>query len=63
MNSVTFNDKPGVRISGKLVKKISEKAGLFNCEGDRIVLPLSQVKIEANTIIIPTWLYSEKFDK
>ena len=65
MNSVTINGKPGVRISGTLIKKVSDKAGVFDCEGDHIFLPLFQVTIEEKTgsIIMPCWLYNEKFEK
>jgi hypothetical protein len=65
MNSVTINGKPGIRINGILKKQVSEKSATFNCDGDVVLLPLSQVTIETktHTIILPVWLYNEKFEK
>jgi hypothetical protein len=59
-----LNDKPAVKIfAKKLVDKPNNKAILFDCEGDKIWLPRSTVKvIDSKTILIEEWIYKQKFE-
>lgn len=52
MQLLEVNDKPAVKI---FAKKLTEKGGaiLFDCEGDKVWLPKSRVKIiDRETIMI-----------
>lgn len=55
------NEKPAVKIFAKKIKKL-DKAILFDCEGDKVWLPKSAVKVvDKETILIQEWLYKQKF--
>lgn len=56
-----LNDKPAVKI---FAKKLTEtnKAILFDCEGDQVWLPKNSIKVlTKDTILIEEWLYKQKF--
>jgi len=61
MQLLEVNDKPAVKI---FAKKLTEKGGaiLFDCEGDKVWIPKSCVKIiDRDTILIQEWIYKQKF--
>jgi hypothetical protein len=61
MVNFSVNDKPAVKIFAKKIKE-TDKAILFNCEGDLEWFPKSAVKvINEQTILIQEWLYNQKF--
>lgn len=63
MSQFTVNDKPAIKMfATTLVNKPENNAILFDCEGDRVWLPKSTVKvIDRNTILIQEWIYKQKF--
>jgi hypothetical protein len=65
MQNFTVNDKPAVKIFAKaLVNKPENNAILFDCEGDKVWLPRSTVKIiDKETILIQEWMYNQKFNQ
>lgn len=64
MANYTVNDKPAVKIFAKaLVNKPENNAILFDCEGDKVWIPRSTVKvINKETILIQEWIYKQKFE-
>lgn len=64
MANYTLNDKPAVKIFAKvLVNKPENNAILFDCEGDKVWIPRSTVKvINKETILIQEWIYKQKFE-
>lgn len=63
MANYTVNDKPAVKIFAKsLVNKPENNAILFDCEGDKVWIPRSTVKVlDRETILIQEWFYKQKF--
>ena len=63
MANFSVNDKPAVKIFAKaLVDKPENNAILFDCEGDKVWLPRSTVKvINLEKIILQEWLFKQKF--
>ena len=61
MTEIRINNKPGVKISGVLLKKHKDSM-LFNCEGDMIWLPNKFIKYnpKEKEIILEKWLYDSK---
>ena len=64
MANYTLNDKPAVKMFAKvLVNKPENNAILFDCEGDKVWIPRSTVKvINKETILIQEWIYKQKFE-
>lgn len=61
MSNFTLNDKPAVKMYAKKLKEI-DKAILFDCEGDKVWLPKSCIKIVSNeAILIEEWLFKQRF--
>lgn len=63
MANYTVKDKPAVKIFAKsLVNKPENNAILFDCEGDKVWIPRSTVKVlDRETILIQEWFYKQKF--
>lgn len=63
MVNYTVNDKPAVKIFARaLVDKPDNNAILFDCEGDKVWLPRSTIKVvDRETILIQEWMYKQKF--
>lgn len=63
MANFSVNDKPAVKIFAKaLVDKPENNAILFDCEGDKVWLPRSTVKvINRETILLQEWIFKQKF--
>ena len=57
------NDKPAVKMLAKaIVNKPENRAILFDCEGDKMWLPKSCVKIINNeSILLQEWIYNQRF--
>ena len=56
------NDKPAYKILASKLKEF-DKAILFDCEGDKVWLPKSCIKIiDRDSILIQDWLYKQKFE-
>ena len=64
MANYTLNDKTAVKMFAKvLVNKPENNAILFDCEGDKVWIPRSTVKvIDKETILIQEWIYKQKFE-
>lgn len=61
MSEFLVNDIPAVKIFARKINEL-DKAILFDCEGDKVWLPKSAVKIVDNeTILIQEWIYKQKF--
>ena len=63
MQLLEVNNKPAVKIFGRKLSE-TQNSYLFDCEGDKVWLPKSTVKIiDKETILVQEWIYKQKFDE
>lgn len=64
LNHFEVNGKPAVKIFAKaLVNKPENNAILFDCEGDKVWIPKSCVKIvDSESILLQEWMFKQKFE-
>lgn len=59
--NLTVNNQPAVKIFARKLKEL-DKSILFDCEGDKVWLPKSCIKVVTReTILIQEWMYKQKF--
>ena len=65
MQILEIKGKPAVKIFARaLVNKPQNNAILFDCEGDKVWIPRSTVKIiNPETILVLEWMYKQKFNQ
>lgn len=63
MQLLEVNNRPAVKIFAKKLNQ-TQNSILFDCEGDKIWIPKSCVKIlTPETILVQEWMYKQKFGK
>lgn len=59
--NLTVNNQPAVKIFARKLKE-RDKSILFDCEGNKVWLSKSCIKVVTNeTILIQEWMYKQKF--